>query len=71
MYWECYINNDVGSSRVPIIMKNLTPNKYDCDNICDFIEQLSVKAKYLSVNVDQEACGLEVLLVSDRSLTKS
>ena len=67
--WECDINNDVGRSRVPISMKTL--NKDDCDNICDLLEQLSVKAKESGVNVSREAHGLKGSLVSDGSFTKA
>ena len=41
VYWECGINNNVGSSRVTISMKTLNKDNYD--NICDLIEQLAVK----------------------------
>eukprot|EP00978_Attheya_sp_CCMP212_P044514 scaffold312923_cov43-Attheya_sp.AAC.1 len=67
--WECDINNDVGRSRVPISTKTL--NKDDCDNICDLLEQLSVKAKESGVNVSREAHGLEGSLVSDGSFTRA
>ena len=49
--WECDINHDVGRSNVPIRTKTL--NKDDCDNICDFLEQLSVKAKESGLNVSK------------------
>ena len=49
VYWECDINNDVGRSSVPIRMNNL--NEDDCDNICNLLETLSVKAKESGVNV--------------------
>eukprot|EP00978_Attheya_sp_CCMP212_P007276 scaffold16936_cov61-Attheya_sp.AAC.3 len=66
--WECDVNNDVGHSRVPISMKTL--NKDDCDNVCDLLEQLSVKVKESGVNVAQETHGLKGPLVSDGSFTK-
>ena len=60
------INNDVG---VPISMNNI--NKNDCDNICNWIETLSLKVKESGVNVFQDAHDLKVSLVSDGSFTKS
>ena len=67
MSWECDINNDFGSSFVPISMKTL--NKYDCENICNLLETLSVKAKEFCVNVFREAHGLKGSLVSYGYLT--
>ena len=69
MSWKFDINNDVGGSSVPISMKTL--NKYDCDNICNLLETLSVKAKELGVNVYQEAHGLKGSLVSDEYFTEA
>ena len=43
MSWECDINNNVGRSSISIGTKTL--NKDDCDNICNLLETLSVKAK--------------------------
>ena len=48
-----------------------TLNKYDCDNICNLLETLSVKAKELGVNVYQEAHGLKGSLVSDEYFTEA
>ena len=39
--WECDIDNNVGCSYVPIILKTIT--KDGCDHICNLIETLSLK----------------------------
>ena len=57
------------SSRVPISSETL--NKDNCHNICDFLEQLSVKTKESGVNVAQEDHSIEESQVSDSSLKKS
>ena len=57
MSWEFDINNDVGRSSIPISMKTLY--KYNCDNICNLLETISVKAKESGVNVSREAHGLK------------
>ena len=67
--WECYINNDVGRSYVPINMKAL--NKDDCDNIYNLLETISVKAKDSGVNLSREARDIKGSLVSDGSFTKA
>ena len=58
---DCYINNDVGRSSVPISMNTL--NKYDYDNIYNLPEKLSVKEKELGVNVSREDHDLKGSLV--------
>ena len=67
--WECYIDNNIGCSCVPIRTETL--NKYDCENICHLPKIISVKAKESGVNASREAHGLKGSLVSDGSFTKS
>ena len=69
VYWECDINNYLGFSPVPISMNNL--NKYYFDNICNFLEIISVTVKYSGANVSQDAHGLKVSLVIDGYFTKA
>ena len=44
-----------------------TLNKDYCENICDLIEQLSVKLNEFGVNVSQEDHGIKGSLVGDGS----
>ena len=50
-------------------MRNI--NKYDCDNIFNLLEKLTVKSKYLDVNVSLEGDVLKISLASDGSFTKA
>ena len=63
MSWKFDINNDVGGSSVPISMKTL--NKYDCDNICNLLETLSIKVKESGENVSQKDNGIKGSILSD------
>ena len=68
MSWKFDINNDVGGSSVPISMKTL--NKYDCDNICNLLETLSIKVKESGENVSQKDNGIKGSILSDGYFTK-